>query len=223
MHILKTAIKGNPNIGLYGVATDKFCLLGYEVPSEIVKSIEKTLKVKVYQLSIIGTSMIGAFIAANDNMVLVPSVAFDEEIKRLESFGIPFAIIDTKLTALGNNILCNEKVALVNPLFSAKIKKRIRQALNVKAVPGTISGIETVGSVAILNKKGMVVHRDTAREETEQLELLFGVPVSIGSVNKGNLYVKSGVIANSNGIIVGKQTTGPELQNLDEGLGFIKY
>ena len=33
-HVIVTNFNSNPNVGLYGYATDKYCLIGTEVPED---------------------------------------------------------------------------------------------------------------------------------------------------------------------------------------------
>ena len=174
MHVLTTNFNGNPNIGLYGFATNEYCLLGREVPDKAAHEVGKVLKVPVHRVNICGTSLTGVFFAGNDHCLLIPHIAFESEINQIEKLDIPYQLIKTKLTALGNNILCNDKGALVNPDFSAETKKRIRQALNVTLHPGTIAELPTVGSVGVINKNGAVLHQHAKRMEIKEVERLMG-------------------------------------------------
>jgi len=220
-HILTASFNGNPNVGLYAFCNDKFCLLGKEVPESVSEKISEVLNVPVHRVTIAGTSLIGAFVAGNNNMILVPEIAFESELLALEKLNIPYTVIKTKYTALGNNILCNDTGALVNPCFSADTKKEIRQALNVSLKPGTVANIETVGSVGILRKEFCVIHRDASAEDIDYIESLLNVKCTIGTVNLGNPYVKSGLFCNRFGFVAGSLSGGPELSNIDESLGYL--
>lgn len=202
-HILQASFHGNPNVGLYAFCNDKFCLLGKEVPEEVAVKISEVLKVPVHRITVAGTSLIGAFVAGNNKMILLPEIVFESELRKLDELGIKYTIIETKLTALGNNILCNDTGALVNPEFSAFTKKRIREALDVALKPGTIADVETVGSVAVIRKDKCLVHRDATPDDFEYIETLLNVKCYTGTINLGNPYVKSGLIVNSNGFVVG--------------------
>ncbi|MEA3430945.1 MAG: translation initiation factor IF-6 [Nanoarchaeota archaeon] len=221
VHILQTAFHGNPNVGLYAFCNDKFCLIGKEVQEKTAKEIEKVLKVPVHRITIAGTSLIGVFVAGNNKRILLPEIVFEKELKVLDDLGIDYKIIKTKLTALGNNILCNDTGALANPDFSAETKKRIREALEVSLKPGTIADIETVGSVGITCKGRCLIHRDANLDDFEYIESLLNVKCYTGTVNLGNPYVKSGAFCNSNGFVISKMTGGPEVSNVDESLGFL--
>jgi translation initiation factor 6 len=221
MHVLMTNFHGNPNVGLYGFANDKYCLLGKEVSHHQAQEIAKVLKVPVHQIAIAGTGLIGAFLAGNNKMLLVPSIAFHHELDALDKLDIEYTVIKTRLTALGNNLLCNDTGCLANPEFSADIKKEIRQALGVSLKPGMIAGLDTVGSAGVLNKHGAVLHRDITGPEMDYVQDLLQVPCETGTVNMANPMMRSGVIANSKGFVVGDASGGPEVNNIDHALGFL--
>lgn len=224
MHILKTNFNGNPNVGLYGFCTDRFCILGSEVPKIKAKEVEKALNVPVYQTTICGTSLIGVFIAGNSSKLIVPAIAFDSEIKFLRSMnvGVDVGVIDTKLTALGNNLLVNDFGCLANPDFSAVTKKRIRQALGVPLKPGTIADLPTVGSLAAFNNRVCLIHPDISDEERAKVESLFNLKTEKGTINMGSPFISSGLLCNSFGFVVGAASGGPEMAWVDEALGFLE-
>lgn len=222
MHILLANIHGNPNIGLYGFANDSFCLLGMEVPEELAEKIGETLRVPVHRITLCGTSLIGVFCAGNNHKVLLPEIVFKDELEVLDRLGIPYEVLKTRMTALGNNILCNDHAVLVNPDYSADVKKRIRQALNVTLRPGTIAGAEIVGSCGVWNRNGLYLHRDIEDSELDMIASVFNAPYETGSVNLGSPYVHSGILCNSRGFVVGDKSGGPEITLIDEALGFIE-
>lgn len=222
MSVLKTNFNGNPNVGLYGYCCNDYCLLGREVPAKKVKEIERVLDVPVHQVTICGTSLIGVFVAGNSKILLVPEIVFDYELKQLDRLKIDHEIIKSRATALGNNLLCNDNGCLANPEFSADQKKCIRQALGVSLKPGTIAGLGTVGSLAVLNSRGCIVHRDITSAETRHLEGILGMRCTPSTVNMGSPYIKSGILCNDNGFVVGDASGGPEMANIEQDLGFLE-
>ncbi|PIN87069.1 translation initiation factor IF-6 [Candidatus Woesearchaeota archaeon CG10_big_fil_rev_8_21_14_0_10_44_13] len=222
MHVYQTSIHGNPNVGLYGFANDHFCLLGHDVPETQARKIERALNVPVHQLTLCGTSMIGAFCNGNNKCIVIPHIVFDEETSVLDRLKIKYRLIKTRHTALGNNLLCNDNGCLANPEMGADSKKLIRQALGVPLKPGMIADVNTVGSVAIHNKYGCIVHRDAKQFEIKFIKDLLKINIETGTVNMGNPYLGAGVICNSNGFVVGDQSGGPEVVNIDENLGFLE-
>ena len=223
MHVLKTTLDGNPNIGLYGIVTNNICLLGSEVPDKTAEEIQKTLDVPVHKITIAGTSLIGAFLVSNSKKLLIPSLIFDHELEKIKQLGLNYSVINTELTALGNNIIINDHACFINPEFSKSTRKELSQALQIEPKEMEIGSSLTVGSCIAFNSAGGVVHKDIDQETVRKLESELKLELQLGSINGGNPLIRSGVIANDNGFIVGEHSTGPEVQNLDEGLGFIKY
>lgn len=222
MHVLKTDFNGNPNVGLYGYCNNDYCLLGMEVPMKAAKQLERVLKVPVHQVTMCGTSLLGVFVTGNSSTLLVPEIAFDYELKKLEKIGIEYKVIKTRLTALGNNLLCNDQGCLASPAFSAEQKKRIRQALGVSLKPGKIAGLETVGSLAALNSTAGIVHRDITNAEKRYAEDLLGLELFTSTVNLSSPYIKSGLLCNDHGFVIGGASAGPEIVNIEDALGFLE-
>lgn len=221
-HIVLGSIHGNPNIGLYGFATDTYCLLGHDVPPHLVRKIGAALGVPAYTVQICGTSLVGVFCAGNNHCLLVPKIAFPEEVEYLKSLGINVKVINSKLTALGNLILSNDKGCLVSPDFGADTKKEIRQSLNVPLHPGTIAELNIVGSCAVANKTNCLIHRDASEEEIREIETLLGVACQTGTISMASPFVRAGIIANSKGFVASDASGGPEIANADEALGCMK-
>ena len=117
MHLLRTNFHGNPNIGLLGIATDKYCIIGSHLSRKKLNKIKEVLKVPIIQTSICGTELAGVFCAANSNCLLLPNIVFESELKVLKKNKIKYKIIDTKHTALGNNVLCNDDGCIVSREF----------------------------------------------------------------------------------------------------------
>ncbi len=222
-HIAVLSFDNNPNIGLYAFATDSYCLIGEDIPQQAEDKIAKTLKVPTHRISIAGTSLVGVFCTGNSNKLLVPYIIQPHEIKLLEKLGIEFAIIKSRITAIGNNITANDKGALISTEFSDEVKDLISDELSVPVKKAKISEMNNIGSCLVANNKGGLVHRDVKGFELELLEDTLKVEVLDGTINLGNPYVKSGIIANSKGLIVGSHSGGPEITNADMALGFLEF
>jgi translation initiation factor 6 len=216
MKIAKMSFHGNPNIGLYAYPTDRFCLLGRDVPAQYEQQISKYLGVPVHRINIAGTSLIGALIAGNSSCLLVPKIAFDEELKELSRLGINFKVFNSDLTALGNNIFCNAHGAVVSDAYSEKEAEELEKILGVKVVRMSIAGAKAVGSAIAANSKAGLIHQDASEEEKRLAEKTLGIPLERTTVNFGNPFVSSGVILNSNGLIMGEPTTTIELMQIQE-------
>lgn len=222
MKLYKTNIQGNPNIGLYGFCNDSYCLLAPEFSQEQVKKIELVLSVPVYQLKIAHTPLLGALVTGNNRVLLVPSIANENEYILLKKLKINYKVIQSKFTALGNNILCNDNGALVTEGYSADTKKIIRQALHVTLHPGKIADTDVPGSCVVHNNYGAAIHAFATKEQIIEVESLLGIRCTRATANFGSPYIRSSVIANSHGMVIGDVSTGIEFENIYEALGFLE-
>lgn len=220
MKVKSLLLNGDSNVGLHVYATNEYVLLGLELSKNDKKSLEEVFGVPIHNLTIAGTSLLGVFLSGNNNNLIVPGIIFDSEKKKLDNLGIKYQVLDTELTCLGNNMVCNENSAIIHVDFSKKEKDKIKEILGLKEiVQGTIAEIETVGSCVVMNNKGGVIHRFASSEEIKKLEKLFNIKLGIATVNLGSPLVRSGVACNDNGFIIGSHSGGPEMVNVDENLG----
>jgi translation initiation factor 6 len=220
-HAIKLSFNGDPNIGMYGIATDSFCILGQSVQKKHIAKIEKTLGVPVYQIKLYGTDLVGIFAVGNSNGIIVPHVTFESELKELKKLPIKVHIMKTQKTALTNNILCNDKVAFVSKEYSKEEVKQIKDALKVKVIQVDVAETPFPGSCGALTNKGAIFNQNAADAEIEKIEKALGQEVGLGTVNMGNGFMGSGIIANSNGFLAGKLSSGFEIVRIDESLGFL--
>ncbi|MEM5772970.1 MAG: translation initiation factor IF-6 [Candidatus Aenigmatarchaeota archaeon] len=223
-NLLQTNFFGDHNLGLYGKACDRICVLGKALEEKREK-IEDVLKVKTVALSFSSTDFAGIFCALNENGIVLTKILTSLEKEKFfelkKLFGMNLLILKSKFTAVGNLVLCNGKGAIVSELLSKKEKKEIEDCLGLEAVFSSIAGIKTVGACGIATNKGCLLHRDASEEEIKTVEDVLKVRADIGTANFGSPFVGSCIIANSKGALVGESTTGPEIARIQEALGFI--
>lgn len=209
MNIQRYNYEGNINTGFY-VTTSKEQSI---VPPDFQRTEE--LDTDYCETFIARTRLVGLFTAGNSNCILVPDTITDREESKLEDSDLNFHIIDTKETALGNQILANDNGALISERLQDR-KDEISKALDVPVEVGEIAGIGNVGSTAVTNSYGAVIHRDASEEEAEKLKKVLDLEdVDIGTVNTGSPFVGSGTAASDNVILVGEDTSGPEIGRID--------
>ena len=219
MKVKSLLLKGDSNVGLHVFPTNNYVLVGVELSVNEKKELEEVFKTPVHKLTIGGTSLLGVFIAGNEKKILVPSIIFESEKKVLDKLKIDYEIFSTEQTCVGNNLVVGEDSAIAHIDFSIKEVEFIKKSLGLKSVKQmTIADAETVGSCVVKNSKGGVVHRFASTEEIKILNKAFGINFGIGTVNMGGPLVRSGVACNDNGFIIGKNSGGPEMVNVDENL-----
>ena len=221
VHIERTNFRGDPNLGFYAIPTDDFCIVGKGLMSKNIKKIEEILKVEVVKATISGSEMIGLFSAANKNGIVLPKIVEDKEIEFFKKMGLNVFVAKVKPTAMGNLILVNDKGCIISKDLKG-LKKEIEDCFGVPVEVGTIAGLSVVGSAGYVTNQGLLVHRDCKEDEMKMLEDVLKVEGDIGTVSFGSPFVGASIVANSNGFLVSEQTSGPELQRVDEALGFVK-
>lgn len=213
---------GNPNIGVYALANENHVLVPIGLPARTKKVIERILGVKVVEAKILQTTLLGILIAGNSNAMIVPYLASDSEVELIQNaLGIKVSRLSTNLTALGNIIIANDHGAVVHPKLREVTIKSIESILGVRVVSSRVGGSGLVGSSAVVTNKGALVSPNATDEELDLFANALEVPTSVGTVNRGIPYVKSGLIVNSKGAVAGDATTGPETDRIEEAMGLI--
>lgn len=215
MHVLRTNFGEDPNLGLYGFATDAYCLIGIRPD----KKAGKVLKVGMHTTSAFGTQLAGIFCTGNSSGIIAPYVLDDYELDDMKKIK-DVLVIKSVYTALGNLVLMNDNGVLLSPLLE-KNKKEIGNFFGLPCETATIAGSKLVGSLAIATNKGCLVHPRIRDKELAVLKHVLKVDVDIGTVNFGSPFIKSGIIANSHGFIASEMSSGPELGKMTEALKFL--
>ena len=207
-------------MGVFASCTDANVFVPYDTSDEIMKELEDSLSVEAHRTSISGSSIIGSLMRGNGSGAIVAGFVLEKEIRAIRKY-TKAARLTEELNAAGNLIIANDTAALVHPDLSEKSIGIIKRTLGVDVKRGTIGGLKTVGMAGIATNKGVLVHPKSTTEEIKIIEELFGLPVDIGTVNFGSPLVGSGLLANSNGYVVGEETTGPEIGRIEDALGYL--
>lgn len=222
-------IDGNPYIGVFCRLLGDVVICPLDASQEILDILTETLKVKTVRSTLGNTNLHGSLIGGNSKGFIVPYfydlVEIEKAFKKFDldlgELGITGAVCDDPHTAWGNNILATDKMVFANPDIRKSSLKVIRDTMDVEVVVGTIAGIRTVGSVAALNSKGMIVHPKISDDEKEHLEELFGVEVQISTANFGSPYLGASMIVNDYGAVIGDKTSGVEMNRIENALDII--
>ena len=208
---------GNSNIGVFTAVNESFAFIAGDAAPEFVKDVEEALQVETKLMTVAGSFVIGSLVVMNSNGAVVSGLADPREVEII-SERIECTPIDDPLNAAGNNILANDKGAIVNPEYSKDLIKVISDALGVECVPASIAGINTVGSVCVATNKGCVCHADASEDDMNLIQDVLKVEAIRSSVNHGSRMVGAGILANSKGALIGDDTTPIEMGKIEEGL-----
>lgn len=219
------SILGSDYIGAFAVATDKFAVLARMISHGERDRIEKNLGIKTMTFDLDNSDLVGIYMAANSRAIILPNIIEEDEIAHFrkeakEWLDVEVMIFKSSLNALGNNLLVNDKFALINPEYTAEEARELEDILGVESIRMSIGGFSTVGANNILTNKGMVLNNRATDEETEEIRKIFkGFQPSQSTANLGSLSIGLSTIANSTGLIAGDSTTGFELARISDGLG----
>ncbi len=217
MPIILLDLFGTSNLGIFGFATDKYAVVRKDIGENVKAKLSEVLKVEVVLTDIGQSFLVGVLATGNSNGIILPEFATETEIKILkEKLDVEVGVVPGLLTCLGNNVLCNDKCSIIHPDFTKEAEKVIEDTLKVEVIRGRIGAQPIVGSLGVATNKGAIVSPDISEEQLKTYQEALKVPVNTGTTNSGNYYVKSGLIANSNGAIAGGKTTGPELIRIEE-------
>ena len=215
MDIIKYDVYRGPNIGIYINVNDKHVLVPMGFAESKAEKLAKYLQAEYMYTSIANTRLLGALAVMNNNGILLPKTAFENEYSLLkEETDLEVGVLDSKLTALGNVICANDKGAVVSPWLSKDDVTTIQDVLGVEAVQKRIAGYNQTGAVMVANNTGAVIHPEANEEDMKTFANVLGVKVEHSTINNGIPYVTSGILANNNCIVVGTLTTGPEIMML---------
>ena len=214
-------IVNNPNVGVFVIATDDYAIVPYTLLDEKADIIKEALDVEIIKSSVSGSNLIGSLAVANSNGIIVSPHVLDREVKQFEDLGLNVGVVPGQYSALGNIVAANDKGAIASQFLSKKAIEVIEETLEVDAVSYHIADMDIIGSLVQVTNKGFLASKYASEAEIDFAREVFGVEGDIGTVGRGISLVGACSIANSNGAIVAKDSTGPEMARVEEALGFL--
>ncbi len=206
-----TAYK-SPNIGIFVKTNDSIILVPHGFAETKTAKLAEYLQVKEVYSSVAGTRLLGPMTVMNNNGILLPSIASDEEVEMLkQASGLIVERLNSKFTAIGNLIATNDNGAIVSPLFRGEVDHQVQDVLGVPVQAMTVGGFVQTGAMIVATNVGAGVHPHATEEEIRAISEALQVPVEPVTVNGGMPFLSSGIVANSKAVVVGTLTTGPEL------------
>ena len=213
-------IFGSDQVGIHLAAVGNILLHPPELPQHILDIFEATLQLEMHPISIGGSNLIGALVAGNSRGMAVADIASESDIDMLTAFG-DVVVMEGGVNTAGNLLLVNEQGAVASPSIPEDGLEIMADVMGVQVGVSTIAGQDVVGSLGVCNDQGVLLHPDVSPEEVLVIQEVLGVPPMVGTVAFGSPYVGAGVCATNNGAVAGTETTGPELNRMEDALGLI--
>lgn len=218
MAITLADVFGSPNIGVYCFCNEKISIVPPGLTKRKINQFAETLGVDVCETTIGGSTLVGALATGNSDGVLVPHTIREYELERIQRLSKVF-VVNSNWTALGNVVLANDLGAVIHPDTPPEIVAAVQDHMGVKSVLGKVGSLSFVGALAIATNKGAIVSPNALSDEQLVVESALHVNVEPSSTNGGVPFVKSGILANSKGAVVGSLTRGAELMQISRTLG----
>ncbi len=218
MAVIPADVFGSPNIGVYCFCNEKIAIVPPGLTSRKMNQFAETLGVGVCKTTVGGSTLVGALVTGNSNGLLVPHIIRNYELERIQEFS-KVVIVESRWTALGNVVLTNDFGAVVHPEAPKEVVTMVSQELGVQPVQAKLGNLPFVGALGIATNKGAIVSPNTLKEEQSVIESALHVGVQLSGTNGGVVFVRSGILANSKGAVVGPLTRGAELMQITRALG----
>lgn len=211
MGIYKYDVYRSPNIGIFVKSNDTILSVPFGFAETKAKKLKDYLNVdNMFYASVSGTRLIGPLSVMNNNGIILPSTASEEELQLFKQESkLNVDRLKSKFTAIGNLISANDNGALVSSLIKGETQQ-IRDILGVQVDTLSIAGFVQTGAMVVATNLGAAVHPNASEEEVRIISETLKVDVEPLTINGGIPYLSSGIIANSNSVVVGSLTTGPE-------------
>ena len=215
MDIIKYDVYSGPNIGIFTNVNDKFVFVPNGFAETKAENLAKYLQTECIMTPVANTRLLGVLMVLNNHGILLPRTSSPEEIANFQkTTDLNVKILDTKYNALGNLICVNDKGGIISPLIEKEFIKEIEDVLDIEVIQKRIAGYDQVGAVMEANNFGAVIHPETDEEDIKNFSNILGVNVEPATINGGIPFVSSGILANSNAVVVGNLTSGPEIMML---------
>ena len=220
MAIYRYNVYKSPNLGIFVKANDTVLLVPHGFADTKSDTLSEYLQAEQVHASIAGTRLLGPMAVMNNNGILLPPIAYDEEVQFLkQATKLNVERLDTKFTAIGNLIATNDNGAIVSPLLKGEVDRQVQDVLGVPVHCLTVGGFVQTGSTIVATDTGAGVHPKATEEETKAVSEVLQVPAEPVTINSGVPFLSSGIVANTKAVVVGNLTSGPELIMLSRIFG----
>jgi len=215
LDIIKYDVYSGPNIGVFTSVNDEFVFIPNGFAKTKAENLAHYLQTEYLMTPVANTRLLGILMVLNNHGILLPKTSSPEEIANLRKHtDLNVKILDTKYNALGNLICVNDKGGVISPIIEKEFIKEIEDVLDIEVIQKKVAGFHQVGAVMEANNLGGIIHPEADEEDIKNFSNVLGVNIEPATINGGIPFVSSGMLANSNAVVVGNLTNGPEIMML---------
>ncbi|MFV2016538.1 MAG: translation initiation factor IF-6 [Candidatus Heimdallarchaeota archaeon] len=208
---------GNSSIGIFSMATNSYAIFPYATKPRTFDIISQTLDVPIIQSTVANCNLLGLFTCGNTHNLILPDLVSEDEFILITSKvpdDVEIHTFNSKITALGNSIVCSDSVAIVHAEFTSSEIKLIENYLDVEVIKRRVNNSPLVGSLIFRNDNGFLTHPLITLEELEWLSNTFKTRGDVVTINRGTPYPRPGIVGNNKGVLIGSDSSGPELMRV---------
>ena len=215
LDIIKYDVYSGPNIGIFTSVNDKFVFIPNGFAKTKAENLARYLQTEYIMTPVANTRLLGILMVLNNHGILLPKTSSPDEIANLRKHtDLNVKMLDTKHNALGNLICVNDKGGVISPIVEKEYIKEIEDVLDIEVIQKRVAGFHQVGAVMKANNLGGIIHPEADEEDIKNFSNVLGVNIEPATINGGIPFVSSGMLANSNAVVVGNLTNGPEIMML---------
>jgi translation initiation factor 6 len=209
--IYRYTVYKSPNIGIFVKANDRVTIVPHGFADTKSDKLAEYLQAELVHASVAGTRLLGPMAAMNNNGMLLPSIAEEEEVQALRQLThLNVERLKSKYTAVGNLVAANDKGAVISSALR-DVEHQVRDVLGVPPHEMDVGGFIQTGSMIVATNAGAGVHPKATEDEIKIISEALGVPAEPLTVNGGVPFLSSGIVANTRNLVAGSLTSGPEL------------
>ena len=209
-------IFGDPAIGLYLTSNDDYTLVPPGLPEEAKRIIESTLGTTLVETTAGGYKILGAFAILGDSYLLASSIFSDEELNHLrQELDMAIYVVDSKVNVIANTILLHGSKALISYLYSAQLEEQLRRLLGVDVERVRLGPVDIFAQYLVPLDDKLLSAPIYSKEEAKFFAQRLGLQRIVHTtVNRGSIFLRSGMVHNSRGLLLGDLTTPVEYEQI---------
>ena len=216
-------LENNPQIGMYFIVTDDFTLCGKLLKDEEKNQIENILNTPITHFTCYNSEIIGVFMQVDvyTKALYIPNDLYESEFKLIEEIcekhNYSLIQISSTNNAIGNLIASTPNALIISQELKKNIAE-IEKKSQKKVVVLENENYHQAGALIYsINSKTLA----SSHLDDNSLSKIENQIDNITTINNGSAYISSGLVSNSQGILIGDLTTSVEIQTILETLGFL--
>jgi translation initiation factor 6 len=216
MRVKMLNISGDAAVGLYLVSNDDYTLIPPGLSEEAKQIIESTLGTTLVETTAGGYRIPGAFSVMTNNYLLLSNIYTEEEINHLrQELDMAIYVLDSDINVIANTVLVHDNKALISYLYSQQLEEELQKLLGVEVERIRLGPVDVFAQYLVPLEDKLLAAPIYSKDELKFFADKLGLERIVQTtVNRGSIFLRSGMVANSKGILLGDLTTPIEYEQI---------